>query len=73
MTISIHNPNVCTPRPVTKLSLWSKIGNAIALKRQRRQLLGLEDHLLKDVGLTRDDAIAENAQNLWDVPQTWRK
>lgn len=35
--------------------------------RQRRQLLSLSDHLLKDIGISRADAAAEASKPFWQV------
>ncbi len=40
--------------------------------RQRQALLSMEPTLLDDIGLNRDEARAEAARPIWDVPQTWR-
>ena len=45
---------------------------AAAALGSRRRLPGLPDHLLKDVGLTREEAIAEASRPIWDVPPHWR-
>ena len=37
-------------------------------RRERRQLLELSDHMLRDVGLTRAEARDEAARPFWDVP-----
>lgn len=39
------------------------------IRRERRQLLELDDHMLRDVGLTRAQARREAARPFWDVPQ----
>jgi uncharacterized protein YjiS (DUF1127 family) len=33
--------------------------------RQRRQLQSLSDHMLKDIGLTRADVLAESTRPFW--------
>jgi uncharacterized protein YjiS (DUF1127 family) len=33
--------------------------------RQRRQLEGLSDHMLRDIGLTRADVMAEATKRFW--------
>jgi uncharacterized protein YjiS (DUF1127 family) len=43
-----------------------------AVRRERRRLAELPDHLLKDVGLTREQARAEARRPIWDAPSTWR-
>ena len=45
---------------------------ALALARSRRALATLDDHLLRDIGLTREEAEAEARRDLWDVPLHWR-
>src|SRR5215470_14442924 len=41
---------------------------AIEMRRERRMLLGLDDHTLKDLGLARGDAYAEAVRACWDIP-----
>jgi uncharacterized protein YjiS (DUF1127 family) len=48
--------------------LWQLAG----LRRQRRMLVRLDDHALRDIGLTRADAQDEAARPIWDVPSHWR-
>ena len=45
---------------------------AEALARSRRRLGHLDDHILRDIGLTRAEAEAEAARPLWDPPSHWR-
>ena len=45
----------------------------IALYRQRRALTRLNDDALKDVGLSRKDALHEAGRPIWDVPSHWVK
>lgn len=44
----------------------------MALSRNRAGLAKLDGHLLKDVGLTQDDAKREASRPFWDVPDHWR-
>ena len=44
---------------VGQLALW------IQRHRQRRELLGLSDHMLKDLGLSRADAYDEASKRFW--------
>ncbi|PKU23308.1 DUF1127 domain-containing protein [Telmatospirillum siberiense] len=41
------------------LRTWARVEAALARRRERRRLLGLDDHLLKDIGLSRCDAHRE--------------
>ena len=40
--------------------------------RERQHLLRLTASQLDDIGLNRDEAVAEAARPIWDVPATWR-
>ena len=44
---------------IAMISVWQ------ARARQRRQLAQLEDHRLKDLGLTREEAMAQAAKPFW--------
>ena len=41
------------------------------LVRQRHALKQLDERLLDDIGLLPDEARAEAARPVWDVPRTW--
>jgi hypothetical protein len=43
-----------------------------ALARSRRSLLKLDEHLLRDIGLTRAEALAEAERGAWDAPAHWK-
>ncbi|WP_411837054.1 DUF1127 domain-containing protein [Paracoccus sp. ME4] len=43
------------------------------VRRTRIDLSRLSDEQLRDIGLTRDEVIAEMARPLWDVPAHWRR
>ncbi|MEJ6401388.1 DUF1127 domain-containing protein [Yoonia sp. 2307UL14-13] len=44
----------------------------LALNRQRRTLKDLDDHMLRDIGVTREEADIESKRQVWDVPDHWR-
>lgn len=52
--------------------LLSRLLHLAALRRNRSRLAQLDDHLLRDIGLTRDEARAEAERPVWDVPSHWR-
>ncbi|MFN7004450.1 MAG: DUF1127 domain-containing protein [Roseinatronobacter sp.] len=60
-----------TLRPVFQWSARIALSRHLALSRSRRQLAQLDDHLLDDVGLTRDQATFEAARRSWDAPKHW--
>ncbi|MET0048144.1 MAG: DUF1127 domain-containing protein [Sedimenticola sp.] len=49
---------IVTALPKQILFLWQR-------QRQRRQLMTLEDHLLKDIGISRTDADREGQKPFW--------
>lgn len=59
--------------PKPKRGLWARISNMFAVRRQRRMLLELEDHILNDIGVTRRDAAFEAEKPIWDAPAYWSK
>jgi uncharacterized protein YjiS (DUF1127 family) len=59
-------------RPATRAAVRSWLARSADLllawferARQRRELLRFDDHLLRDIGLTRADALAEAAKPFW--------
>lgn len=56
-------------RPVL---LAARLSAAVSLRRQRQALSRLDAERLADIGVTRDEAAAESARPVWDVPATWR-
>lgn len=57
-------------RALSPLRRWIGL---ITLRRSRHRLGQLDDHLLRDIGISPDHARAEAARPLWDVPPTWRR
>ncbi|WP_354003559.1 DUF1127 domain-containing protein [Defluviimonas salinarum] len=41
------------------------------IRRQRRALSELSGHLLKDIGISADEARRESERPAWDVPSHW--
>lgn len=56
----------------TAPGLFSRLRKAAALARQRRDLAALDDAMLRDIGLTRGQAMNEAARPFWDAPRHWR-
>lgn len=52
--------------------LRSRLLAASGLARSRHSLRLLDDHLLRDIGLTRAEALAEADRARWDAPTHWR-
>ena len=49
---------------------WARLLRWQELARQRAQLAELDDHLLRDMGLTRADARLEATRPFWDESAT---
>lgn len=57
-------------RPRQGLVGW--LLSLLAIRRQRRRLASLDAAMLRDIGLTRDDALREAGRAPWDGPAHWR-
>lgn len=57
---------------VSVRSLLDQLRRANAIARQRRALLELDDAILRDIGLTRTQAVQEASRPFWDAPRHWR-
>ncbi|MGB3314175.1 MAG: DUF1127 domain-containing protein [Albidovulum sp.] len=53
-------------------NLLGWLSKRIELHRQRRDLSGLTEHRLTDIGISKDQARTEAGRPIWDVPETWR-
>ncbi|RYE54608.1 MAG: DUF1127 domain-containing protein [Rhizobiaceae bacterium] len=59
-------------RRSTVAQLSARFLAASALSRSRHSLARLDDHLLRDIGLTRSEAAAEASRAPWDAPSHWK-
>jgi uncharacterized protein YjiS (DUF1127 family) len=55
-----------------RTSIFSRLTQALAVRRQRRQLARLDKAALMDLGLTEADVQAEVKRSAWDVPAHWK-
>ncbi len=44
---------------------------ASSIWRERQDLSDLDDHLLKDIGVSRTEAKKETKRPVWDAPNRW--
>lgn len=54
------------------LRVATAFSSLAAVARSRRGLRLLDDHLLRDIGLTRAEAETEASRAPWDAPSHWR-
>lgn len=60
----------------SRLSLLAFIHRFVqrqAYKRDRRRLLQLDDHLLRDIGVSREEADIEGRRSTWAGPDHWMR
>lgn len=70
-TTSAHRTLAAPAAP--RLSLRTRLVGALSLARQRRALARLDPAHLADIGLTREEALAEASRPVWDAPEYWGK
>jgi uncharacterized protein YjiS (DUF1127 family) len=66
--------SVLTLPSIRRMSLTGMFQAALrhrALGQSRRRLAQLDDHLLQDIGLNREAALAEAGKGVWDAPDHW--
>lgn len=56
-----------------RLAPLARINNLMALRRSRLDLADLPDHLVRDIGLTREAVLAEANRPFWDAPEHWKR
>ena len=74
MFTSLHTAKLTSGRVQggnTRPGFFTRLRTALALRRQRKQLAEMDEIMLSDIGLSRDQALAEAARPLWDAPAHW--
>ncbi|WP_106744859.1 DUF1127 domain-containing protein [Yoonia maritima] len=69
MTVSVQSNIQCTPSQRRRITL--RLREYLHIARQRHQLRRLDDHMLRDIGVSRHEAITEANKAPWDVPNHW--
>ncbi|MDX5401835.1 MAG: DUF1127 domain-containing protein [Rhodobacterales bacterium] len=52
---------------------FAALAAALEAHRSRKALARLDPRLLRDIGLTREEALDEAARPIWDAPLHWRR
>lgn len=53
--------------------ILARLLEVLAVHHSRRRLADMDAHTLRDIGITRDQALAEADRRAWDVAPTWRR
>ncbi|MEN0002479.1 MAG: DUF1127 domain-containing protein [Pseudomonadota bacterium] len=69
VNLSTHFPLSGRARP----GILGMVLKAYSIWRERQCLNTLDDHLLRDVGLTRNDVESETNRPIWDAPNRWMR
>ncbi len=74
--IDDHVPALSAPQSYVRRMVyqrWLRVAHhfltCLDVARQRRQLLALDERTLKDVGISRIDALREANRDFWDIPE----
>jgi uncharacterized protein YjiS (DUF1127 family) len=54
-------------------TVFRAVVDHLALHRSRQRLAVLDDHLLADIGVSRDEAMAEATRSAWNAPDHWHR
>lgn len=58
---------------IRRVSALRAVRQVLETWKQRHDLAQLDDHLLEDIGVTRQEASTEIERSIWDVPGHWIK
>ena len=73
MTTSIGFLRRTSSKPLTLFTLFRWLADRKGLRRSRLRLAVLDDHLLRDIGVSREAARAEADRKGWDAPDHWQR
>ena len=59
-------------RAISPVRFLRKVRHLNGIVQSRRALRRLDEHLLRDIGLTRHEAETEASRAPWDAPSHWR-
>lgn len=60
-------------RTTRRAGLLRRLSDLLAVNRSRARLAVLDDHMLRDIGLSRDEALREADRPFWDAPSHWKR
>ena len=71
MTDDFSTRTACGGTTRRKPGFWQRLFAGYQLVSQRQALSRLDDHLLKDIGVSREEAGKEAKRPVWDAPDRW--
>jgi uncharacterized protein YjiS (DUF1127 family) len=71
--MTLHLTNIAMTQPALAIRPLRALQALVATARQRRHLARLDNHLLRDIGLSRAEAAAEVSRSIWDAPAHWHR
>lgn len=66
--LPLSGPHSGTRVPAAVPGAMTWLGAVLRTLRERRQLAMLDEHALKDIGISRADAYREWSRPFWDLP-----
>lgn len=70
---AMNSTALARPARARGASLLRRLKGMAALRRERRALLELDAHLLRDLGIDAEDARREARRPPWDAPDHWHR
>jgi uncharacterized protein YjiS (DUF1127 family) len=69
--MSVITRSQTIPAQRSSTSHLRRLLNSFSLIRSRRDLASLDDQLLRDIGISREQAMTEAKRTPWDAPDNW--
>ena len=68
MNIVVLNPTTAPSRGKRTQGFWARVWTAFRVHQERQELANMTDHMLADIGLTREEAEQEAGKPIWELP-----
>ena len=68
MNIVVLNPTAAPSRGTRAKGFWARVWTAFSVYHERQELAHMTDHMLADIGLTREEAEKEASKPIWQLP-----
>lgn len=69
LSLTLHRSSVTRRRA----SVFSTLAHLHDVWRQRQALKKLNEAQLRDIGVSREQALAESRRAFWDAPSSWQR